>query len=60
MTFGLAPGKLGFEIGDVLVGLKSGTEDFVLALEAEAGCGPLSAAAARVIAGMKAETKKAL
>lgn len=27
MTFGLAPGKLGFKIGDVLVGLKSGTED---------------------------------
>ena len=27
MTFGLTPGKLGFKIGDVLVGLKSGTED---------------------------------
>lgn len=27
MTFGLAPGKLGFKIGDVLVGLKSGTQD---------------------------------
>lgn len=27
MTFGLAPGKLGFKIGDVLVGLQSGTTD---------------------------------
>lgn len=35
-------------------------EDFILALEAEAGCGPLSAAAARVVAGMKTETTKAL
>ena len=27
MTFSLAPGKLGFKIGDVLVGLQSGTTD---------------------------------
>jgi hypothetical protein len=27
MAFGLAPGKLGFKIGEVLVGLQSGTED---------------------------------
>lgn len=27
MTFGLAPGKLGFKIGEVLVGLQSGTTD---------------------------------
>ena len=27
MSFGLTPGKLGFKIGDVLVGLQSGTED---------------------------------
>ena len=27
MTFGLAPGKLGFKIGEVLVGLQSGTQD---------------------------------
>ena len=27
MTFGLAPGKLGFKIGEVLVGLSSGTTD---------------------------------
>ena len=27
MTFGLAPGKLGFKLGEVLVGLKSGTQD---------------------------------
>lgn len=27
MTFGLAPGKLGFKLGEVLVGLQSGTTD---------------------------------
>lgn len=27
MTFGLAPGKLGFKLGEVLVGLQSGTQD---------------------------------
>lgn len=27
MSFGLDPGKLGFKLGDVLVGLKSGTTD---------------------------------
>jgi len=27
MAFGLDPGKLGFKLGDVLVGLKSGTTD---------------------------------
>lgn len=27
MTFSLSPGKLGFKIGEVLVGLQSGTED---------------------------------
>jgi hypothetical protein len=27
MTFALSPGKLGFKLGEVLVGLQSGTED---------------------------------
>ena len=27
MTFGLTPGKLGFKLGDVLIGLQSGTTD---------------------------------
>lgn len=27
MTFGLDPGKLGFKLGEVLVGLQSGTTD---------------------------------
>lgn len=27
MTFALTPGKLGFKIGEVLVGLQSGTTD---------------------------------
>ena len=48
------------DVTEIGIGVTMTLEDFVLALESEAGCGPLSAAAARVIAGMKAETKKAL
>ena len=37
MTFGLTPGKLGFKLGDVLVGLKSGTTDTPEAIKTTEG-----------------------
>jgi hypothetical protein len=37
MSFGLDPGKLGFKLGDVLVGLKSGTTDVPEAVKTDAG-----------------------
>ncbi len=48
------------DVTTIGVGVSMALEDFVLALEQEAGCGPLSAAATRVIAGMKQETTKAM
>ena len=37
MAFGLTPGKLGFKLGDVLVGLADGTEDTPEAIKTTAG-----------------------
>ncbi len=48
------------DVTSIGIGVTMTLEDFVLALEQEAGCGPLSAAASRVIAGVKAETGKVL
>lgn len=48
------------DVTEIGIGVTMTLEDFVLALEKEAGCGPLSAAAARVIAGVKGETSKAM
>lgn len=50
MTFKLSAGKLGFKLGAVLVGLKSGTEDVPEALKMDEG--------AAHIAGMKQETAR--
>lgn len=37
MAFGLDPGKLGFKIGDVLIGLQSGTTDVPEAIKSTEG-----------------------
>lgn len=37
MTFGLTPGKLGFKLGDVLIGLQSGTTDVPEAIKSTEG-----------------------
>ncbi len=37
MTFGLVPGKLGFKLGEVLVGLQAGTTDVPEALKSTEG-----------------------
>lgn len=37
MAFGLTPGKLGFKLGDVLVGLQDGTEDTPEAIKTTGG-----------------------
>lgn len=37
MAFGLTPGKLGFKLGDVLVGLQDGTEDVPEAIKTTGG-----------------------
>ena len=48
------------DVTSVGIGVTMTLEDFLLALEKEAGCGPLAGAAARVIAGMKRESTKAM
>jgi hypothetical protein len=48
------------DVTEVGIGVTMTLEDFVLALEQEAGCGRLLAAAERVIAGMKRETGKVM
>lgn len=48
------------DVTSVGIGVTMTLEDFLLALEKEAGCGQLSGAAARVIAGMKRESTKAM
>lgn len=37
MTFGLTPGKLGFKLGEVLIGLQSGTTDVPEAIKSTEG-----------------------
>lgn len=48
------------DVTSIGIGITMTLEDFLLALEKEAGCSPLAAAAARVVAGMKQESVKAL
>ena len=48
------------DVTEVGIGVTMTLDDFVQALEKEAGCGPLSAAAVRVIAGIKGETGRVM
>lgn len=48
------------DVTTIGIGISMTLEDFISALEQEAGVGRLTAAAARVVAGMKKESTRAM